>query len=119
MTPKTPTSPAKRQAPRMKHVPQRMCVACRDHASKRGLTRVVRTPEGAVDIDETGKRNGRGAYLCSESGCWDKALNAGLLSRALNTTIDTDTQEKLRAYGRVRANSSAGQFPAAAIPKEL
>ena len=119
MTLKTPTSPAKRQAPRMKHVPQRMCVSCRGHASKRGLTRVVRTPEGAVDIDETGKRNGRGAYLCPEPGCWDKALNNGLLSRALNTTIDIETQEKLRAYGRVRGNSPAVHAPADIVPKEL
>jgi len=59
----------------------------------------VRSPEGTVDIDVTGKRNGRGAYLCSEPGCWDKALSAGILARALHTTLDAGTREKLRAHG--------------------
>ncbi len=66
----------KRQGPRPKHVPQRMCVACREHDAKRGLIRIVRTPEGPVGLDPTGKRNGRGAYLCHNPACWERALSS-------------------------------------------
>lgn len=88
--------PAKGQ--RAKHVPRRMCVACRAHDAKRGLIRVVRTPEGAVALDPTGKRNGRGAYLCHRPVCWDRALRTGALARALNVPIDDDTAVLLRAH---------------------
>ncbi len=83
---------------RPKHVPQRMCVACRERDAKRALIRVVRTPEGAVEIDPTGKRNGRGAYLCGRPGCWDRALVTNALARALNTTMTPETLELLRHY---------------------
>ena len=89
---------SKRRGPRPKHVPQRMCVACRDHAAKRTLIRLVRTPEGAVEVDPTGKRNGRGAYLCERSVCWEKALKTGLLSRALNITLSQETIASLRQH---------------------
>ena len=82
---------SKRRGPRPKHVPQRMCVACRDHAAKRTLVRLVRTTEGAVEVDPTGKKNGRGAYLCETPACWEKALKTGLLSRALNITLSQET----------------------------
>src|SRR6478735_7944116 len=62
--------------PRSKHVPQRMCIACREHDVKRGLYRIVRTPEGAVEPDPTGRRNGRGAYLCGRAACWERALSS-------------------------------------------
>ena len=101
----SPTAPArsdrKRSGPRPKHVPQRMCVACREHDAKRGLIRIVRTPEGPVEIDPTGKRNGRGAYLCHDPACWERALRgggAGPLARALNTTIDDDAVAALRRH---------------------
>ena len=86
----------RRKGPRPKHVPQRMCVACRERDSKRALTRIVRTPEGDVVIDPTGKRNGRGSYLCDNPGCWEKAIKGGLLTRALNTTLTADAIETLR-----------------------
>src|SRR5215207_11596032 len=69
---------------RPKHIPQRMCVACRDHTAKRVLIRVVRTVDGTVEIDPTGRKNGRGAYLCGQAACWERALKTGLLGRALN-----------------------------------
>src|ERR671927_170936 len=88
----------KAKGPRPKHVPQRTCVACREHAAKRTLIRLVRTPEGAVEVDPTGKRNGRGAYLCDRPDCWQKALKTGLLSRALNITLSQETINGLRQY---------------------
>jgi uncharacterized protein len=89
------------KGPRPKHVPRRMCVACREHDAKRGLIRVVRTPEGTVELDPTGKRNGRGAYLCHQPACWERALRgggAGALARALNTTIDDEAVAALRRH---------------------
>ena len=75
-----------------------MCVACRGHDAKRGLYRIVRTPEGLVEPDPTGRRNGRGAYLCGQGACWEKALASGTLARALNVEIDSDTVDMLRRY---------------------
>jgi predicted RNA-binding protein YlxR (DUF448 family) len=75
-----------------------MCVSCREHAAKRTLTRIVRTPEGRVEIDPTGRENGRGAYLCERPACWERALTTGALARALNTTILEETNEELRRF---------------------
>jgi uncharacterized protein len=99
----TEASPARQPAgrkkgPRPKHVPQRMCIICRDHDAKRGLHRIVRSPEGTVSPDPTGRRNGRGAYLCHKSACWEKALSSGSLARALNIDIDTETLDALRQH---------------------
>jgi len=95
------------KGPRPKHVPQRMCIACRSHDAKRGLHRIVRTPEGPVELDPTGKRNGRGAYLCSNQACWDKALSSGLLARALKTEIQQHTVVALRYFAQSLPNREA------------
>ncbi|MEZ4564078.1 MAG: YlxR family protein [Thermomicrobiales bacterium] len=88
----------RKKGPRPKHVPQRMCIICRDHDAKRGLHRIVRSPEGVVSHDPTGRRNGRGAYLCHKTACWEKALSSGALARALNIEIDTETLDALRQH---------------------
>lgn len=93
-----PPPPNRKKGPRPKHVPQRMCAACREHDAKRGLYRIVRTPEGAVEPDPTGRRNGRGAYLCGRAACWEKALSSGLLNRALNVEINPESLDALRRY---------------------
>lgn len=109
---------SKRKRPvRQKHVPIRTCIACRESGAKRGLTRIVRSPEGEVAIDPTGKRNGRGAYLCEKPGCWDRALSSPLLSRALNTEIVPDTVEQLKGFAATLHASSEAQ-PEAADSKE-
>lgn len=79
--------------PRQIRVPQRTCVACRQTNAKRQLVRVVRAPDGSVTIDPSGKRSGRGAYVCSTHDCWDAALKRGVLSRALK--IDSIPDENL------------------------
>jgi predicted RNA-binding protein YlxR (DUF448 family) len=84
--------------PRRKHVPQRTCVACRKVRPKRELVRVVRTPEGDVIVDEVGKRNGRGAYLCRNQGCWELALSKRQLAAALKATLTGDVKARLRLY---------------------
>lgn len=83
---------------RAKHVPVRTCVACREPGAKRGLTRIVRTPEGEVMIDPTGKRNGRGAYLCDKPGCWARALSSPVLSRALNVEFTQETRDYIKEF---------------------
>lgn len=75
-----------------------MCVSCRNHAAKRALIRVVRTPDGTVEIDPSGKRDGRGAYLCDQSACWERALSIGALGRALNLPISEDMAGALSAF---------------------
>ena len=70
-------------APRPRHVPQRTCVACRQGRDKRDMVRIVRTVAGSVEIDPTGKKSGRGAYLCRDARCWQTGLKRGALTRAL------------------------------------
>jgi len=83
---------------RQKHVPLRTCVVCRETSAKRTLVRLVRTPDEGVQIDPTGKRNGRGAYLCERPDCWQRALNTDVLEKALRTTLTAEDRERI---GRV------------------
>jgi uncharacterized protein len=79
-------------------VPQRTCVACRRVEGKRQLVRVVRTAEGSVEVDPTGKKNGRGAYLHADPSCWDLALKRKALQHALKTEIGEANRAALVAY---------------------
>ena len=84
--------------PRVRRVPQRTCVACRQVAGKRQLVRVVRTPVGSVEVDPTGKRNGRGAYLHADPACWDAALQRKALQHALKTELVEADRQALERY---------------------
>lgn len=75
---------------------------CRQVQSKRELVRVVRTPDGELVIDETGKRNGRGAYLCRQSACWQAALKGQQLSKALKMEIREQEKEILDLWSRTQ-----------------
>jgi len=82
-----------------KSAPQRTCVACRHVKSKRELIRVVRTPDGTVCVDETGKDPGRGAYLCRDSVCWEKGIGKGnVLGHSLKVTLSETDRAALLAY---------------------
>ena len=59
-----------------KKIPLRVCAGCQEQKSKKEMIRVVRTPEGAVEIDKTGKKSGRGVYICQNSACLEKATTA-------------------------------------------
>jgi hypothetical protein len=63
--------------------PARTCVSCRTERDKRDLVRIVRTPSGDVRVDPTGKASGRGAYLCADPVCWEKARKSRAVQRAL------------------------------------
>lgn len=84
------------RTPRRKHIPQRTCVVCREKDSKRQLVRIVRTQEGTVMIDPTGKANGRGAYLCDKPACWERAVNSDALARALRVALSADDRQRLQ-----------------------
>lgn len=82
---------------RRKHVPVRSCVVCREKAGKRQLTRVVRAAAG-VQIDPTGKMAGRGAYLCDQASCWERATTSDVLAKALRTSLTPEDRERLRQF---------------------
>ena len=87
---------AAKTARKVKHVPQRTCVGCRQVLSKRQLIRIVRSSEGVV-IDPSGKLPGRGAYLHDQKSCWVKALK-GSLANALRTNIQEQDLAALRTF---------------------
>jgi hypothetical protein len=78
-----------------RRIPQRTCVGCGEVQGKRALVRIVRTPEGAVAIDPTGKRNGRGAYVHREPACFERAV-AGRLWKALRVAEGAPGTAELR-----------------------
>lgn len=76
--------------PRVKKIPQRMCVGCQEMKPKKELIRVVRTPEDNIEVDPTGKRSGRGAYVCPRAECLQKAIKAKRLEKALQRPISPE-----------------------------
>jgi len=83
----------------VKHIPQRTCLACRKVKTKGELVRLVRTPGEDIEVDISGKKAGRGAYLCSARECWETGLKGGQLERALRTNITQDNREQLIKFG--------------------
>jgi predicted RNA-binding protein YlxR (DUF448 family) len=78
-----------------RRVPQRTCVACRRVRNKRELVRLVRTAAGDVEIDSTGKKEGRGAYICPDRACWEKALKGKQLEASLRGRLTPANRDKL------------------------
>lgn len=94
-----PNAPHKRKPqPRQKHIPQRTCIACKQVRPKRELIRVVRTPEGHIELDPTSKKSGRGAYVCARRSCWDIALKKGKLEREFEAELSAEDRAALDAY---------------------
>lgn len=80
----------------MKNIPQRTCIGCKEKKDKKDLIRVVKDKEGNIFIDKTGKANGRGAYICDDITCLDKAIKSKSLQRNFETEITEELYEKLR-----------------------
>ena len=78
-----------------KKIPQRQCMGCRERKSKRELIRVVRCTDGSVNLDFSGKMNGRGAYVCPNAECLKKALRSKALDRSLDVTIPQEVIARL------------------------
>ncbi|MDR2932665.1 MAG: YlxR family protein [Oscillospiraceae bacterium] len=76
-------------------IPMRMCSGCGEHRTKKELVRVVKSPEGDISIDATGKKSGRGAYLCNNPECLKKARKAKRLERAFSSQIPDDIYRRL------------------------
>ena len=85
----------KTQNAQKKKVPERRCVGCMGTFEKRDLIRVLRSPEGEISIDFTGKKSGRGAYLCKKEACFRKARKTGVIHRQLNCEITEELYEEL------------------------
>ena len=80
---------------KQKKIPMRMCVGCRDMKPKKELIRVVRQPSGQVMLDRTGKAAGRGAYVCPDSACLEKARKSKVLERTLEAAIEAEVYDQL------------------------
>ena len=81
----------------MKKIPMRTCIGCNEKKPKKELIRVVKASESIVFIDFTGKANGRGAYICHDTSCLEKAIKTKRLSRAFEMPIDNEVYEKLKS----------------------
>ncbi|MGL6016936.1 MAG: RNase P modulator RnpM [Selenomonadaceae bacterium] len=80
-----------------KKLPERMCLGCQQLHVKRDLIRIVRSPEGEFSIDLTGKKSGRGAYICNSVECFDKAVKERRFEKSFKSAIDNKIYEELRA----------------------
>ena len=90
-----------------RHIPERRCVTCGQKFPKGDLIRIVRTPQGTVSVDITGKSAGRGAYICTNSDCWGKGLAKGNLDRSLAVTLSAEARDLiLNFYSQYIAGSS-------------
>ena len=78
-----------------KKIPVRQCLGCREHKPKRELVRIVRSPEGQVSLDLSGKANGRGAYLCRSAKCLRNAVKSNALSRAFGAAVPDEVLTRL------------------------
>ena len=76
--------------------PMRMCVACRQMKPKTELVRVVKTPQGEIIADAGSKVNGRGAYICRDIKCVEKAEKSGAFNRAFDTAVEKEVYENLK-----------------------
>ena len=90
---------------RVRRQPQRTCIGCREATTKRELVRVVRTPESRVVVDQTGKANGRGAYIHADRACWSRALSKDTLGRALRTALGSEDRVLLQAFAETLSAS--------------
>lgn len=80
----------------MKKIPQRTCVGCNSQKNKNELIRIVINKDGNIIIDKTGKANGRGAYICNNPECLEKAIKARRIERSFETNISDKIYEELR-----------------------
>lgn len=80
----------------MKKIPMRTCIGCNGLKPKKELIRIVKTSEGEISVDFTGKKNGRGAYICHDITCLEKAIKTKRLSRAFEMPINEEIYESLK-----------------------
>ena len=79
-----------------KKKPERTCIACNEQKEKQKLLRIVKSKEGLVEVDETGKKSGRGAYICKKEECLEKLIKSKRLSKVFETNIEDELYENIR-----------------------
>ena len=85
------------QALKPKKIPTRQCLGCNEHKPKKELLRVVRTPEGEIALDFTGKKSGRGAYICFDVKCLKKARKSKRIEKSLETAIPEEIYDSMES----------------------
>ena len=89
----------------VKSLPQRLCVGCREFINKKQLIRIVKSPEGEISLDPSGKKPGRGAYICPNHECFKKAIKNKSLEKSLKTKINEsvyeDISNKITSYTKM------------------
>ena len=80
----------------MKNIPQRTCIVCRTQKNKNELLRIVKNKENIIKVDESGKEHGRGAYICYNMDCFERAKKSKKLERTLEIKINDDTYKQIK-----------------------
>ena len=79
-----------------KKIPARMCTGCGEMKPKPELVRIVRSPEGEISLDLTGRKNGRGSYICKNAACFDKAMKKKAFERAFGVKLSDELANSIR-----------------------
>ena len=82
---------------KVRKIPMRQCLGCNEHKDKRELLRVVRDPEGNISLDFTGKKSGRGAYICKSAKCLARAVKSKRIEKNLGVVIPPEVFEKMES----------------------
>lgn len=85
------------QPQKIRKIPQRQCLGCNEHKPKRELLRVVKSPEGEISLDFTGKKSGRGAYICRDVRCLKKARKSRRIDRSLSCTVPDEVYDRMES----------------------
>ena len=80
---------------KQKKIPMRQCLGCNEHRAKGELLRVVRSPEGEISLDFTGKKSGRGAYICRDVACLKRVRKSRRLERSLDASISEEVYDRM------------------------
>ena len=83
------------QPQKVKKIPQRQCLGCNEHFPKKDLIRVVKRPDGSVELDLVGKVSGRGAYICKSVKCLRRAAKAKRIDKSLECSVPEDVYERM------------------------
>ena len=81
--------------PKKRKIPERQCLGCNEHKPKSELIRVVRSPEGEISLDLTGKKSGRGAYICRSKKCFTKARKSKRIDKALDLAVPEEVYDRM------------------------
>ena len=81
--------------PKKRKIPERQCLGCNEHKPKIELIRVVRSPEGEISLDLTGKKSGRGAYICRSRKCLMKARKSKRIDKALDVVVPDEIYDRM------------------------